>query len=465
MTTPKVLPTTPHAENGASPAPMRALPAPGQTAIRPHKAGIWSWIFGIVFLLILIAAGYGIYRYLEASAAAQTASTAASATRPGGGRAIPVVAAQATRADMPLYINGVGTAQALNTVMLKTRIDGQLDKVAFEEGQMVQQDQLLAEIDPRPFQVQLEQTVAQQAKDQSALDNAKLDLQRYQTARDAVPQQQLDTAAAQVTQFEAAIKIDQAQIDSAKLQLVYTKITAPISGRIGLRNVDVGNMVHAADVGSLAVITQLQPISVVFTFAQDYLPQVHKAMSQEGKVPVLAYNSVDSAYTTLLGRGVLSALDNQIDMSSDTFKLKATFDNQDNALFPNQFVNVRLLVETRKAVVLVPTTAIQTSPQATFVYVIQEDKTVEQRVITAGPAEAGMTLIEKGLDEGELVATAGLDQLKDGTKVSVQSPDAAATSGSQPASRPATRGTRGRRGGSRSAGPENAGGARGGAGQ
>jgi multidrug efflux system membrane fusion protein len=356
-----------------------------------------------------------------------------------------VVAATAEKTDVPIYQDGVGTVQALNTVTLRSRVDGELQKLSFEEGQVVHQNDLLAVIDPRPFEVQVAQMEAQQAKDQSTLDNAKHDLDRYETAKEAVPRQQLDTAAALVTQLQAAIKIDQSQIDNAKLQLKYTQIIAPITGVIGLRTVDVGNMIHSSDANGMAVITQIQPIAVVFTLAQDVLPQVQKAMKGGAEVTALAY---DSTFTTQLAKGKLLALDNQIDTSSGTFKIKAVFDNTDLALFPNQFVNVRLLVDTRKGVVVVPSQAVQRSPQSTFVDVIKEDKTVEQRNVTPGPTEAGKTIIEKGLEEGEEVATAGLDRLEDGTKVTIQSPE---TQGGDNGTTKAT-GTRGRRGGAGSGG-------------
>ena len=261
---------------------------------------------------------------------------------------IPVVAAHARVGDMGVYLTGLGTVTALKTVTVRTQVDGQLVTVAFKEGQLVRATELLAQIDPRPFQVQLEQAEGQAAKDAATLKNARVDLQRYQVLveQDAVPKQQLDTQVATVQQLEATLKSDQAQIDSARLNLTYARITSPLTGRIGLRLVDPGNIVHTTDQNGLAVITQRQPIAVVFTIPQDNLPDVQRQLNAGRRLAVDAY---DRDLRTKLGSGTLSAVDSQIDPTTGTIKLKATFANEDEALFPNQFVNARLLVDTIQA--------------------------------------------------------------------------------------------------------------------
>ncbi len=400
-----------------------------------HHTGLW-----LLGLVVLAAGAFAAYRWgwplLAPPAATSSATQAKHPT-------IPVIARAAHRGDLPIYLDGVGTVQALNMVTLHTRVDGQLMKVLFEEGQYVKEGDLIAQIDDQPFQVQLLQAKAQEAKDQATLDNAKLDYQRYVTAQDAVPKQQLDTAKSTVDQLNAAIQLDDAAIKNANVMIAYTKIIAPISGRMGLRMIDAGNIVHATDPNGLAVITQVQPISVVFTLAQDSLPQVQKAMKNPPIPPASVSTSTpasmatsdpataptngvqtlayDSTLTKLLATGSLAALDNEIDVASGTFKLKGTFNNQDNALFPNQFVNVRLLADVRKNVVLVPAEAIQRSPDSTFVDVINDDQTVEQRNVKTGPTEAGLTVVEDGLDGDEMVATSGLDRLEPGGKVTIQS--------------------------------------------
>jgi multidrug efflux system membrane fusion protein len=329
-------------------------------------------------------------------------------------KATPVVIAKVTQGDMNVYLNGLGSVTALNTVTVRTRIDGQIMKIAFTEGQLVHEGDVLVEIDPRPYEVLLTQAEGQLAKDQASLQNARLDLTRFQNAAEAVTQQQVDTAAATVAQFEGTVKTDQGQLDNAKLNLVYCHITAPITGRIGLRLVDVGNMVHAADATGLIVITQLQPITVLFSLPEDNLPQVLKAMKAQSQLPVEGY---DRAMKTKLSTGYLLAVDNQIDSTTGTAKFKAQFTNEDGTLFPNQFVNVRLLVDVKKDVTLMPTAAIQRSPQSAFVYVVKSDNTVEMRTITLGPSEGDQTSIEQGLAPGETVITDGVDKLLPGNAV------------------------------------------------
>jgi membrane fusion protein, multidrug efflux system len=330
-------------------------------------------------------------------------------------RAIPVVAVAARQGDMDIYLTGLGSVTALNTVTIRTRVDGQILKVAFAEGQMVQEGDVLAELDARPFEVQLAQAEGQMAKDQALLVNAQLDLKRYEKAGEAAAQQLRDTTESAVKQAEGAVKIDQAAIDSAKLNLTYCRITAPIAGRVGLRMVDKGNIVHASDTTGLAVLTQLQPISVVFSLPEDDIAQVVKKTNSGSNLRVEAY---DRDLKTRLTTGTLAAIDNQIDSTTGTVRLKAVFDNQDNALFPNQFVNARLLVDTRRQAVLLPSVAIQLSPQSTFVYVVNPDNTVDMRNVVVGPSEGDITSVVEGLKAGELVVTDGVDKLQQGTAVS-----------------------------------------------
>jgi multidrug efflux system membrane fusion protein len=297
-------------------------------------------------------------------------------------------------------------------------------RVLFREGQFVRAGDVLAEIDPRPFQVQLEQAEGQQAKDQALLKNAQVDLERYQVLfqQDSVAKQQLDTQAALVRQYEAQLKVDQGQIDNARLQITYCRITAPLSGRVGLRLVDPGNMVRASDANGLLVITQLEPIAVVFAIPEDSLPQVQQQIKKGRELPAEAY---DRALKNKLATGSLMTIDNQIDQSTGTVKFKAVFPNKEDALFPNQFVNARLLVDTVHNVVLVPNAAIQRSPQSAFVYVVKPDSTVDARNVRVQGTEGDQTAIASGLSAGEVVVTDGVDKLQPGSKVATRAPRSA----------------------------------------
>jgi multidrug efflux system membrane fusion protein len=344
------------------------------------------------------------------------------ASRPAGGRgpvATPVTAAKAHTGNIGVYFTGLGAVTPLYTVTVRSRVDGELMKIYYKEGQTVRKGELLAEIDPRPFEVQLTQAEGQLIKDQAALENARLDLARYQALikRNAVAEQQLATQQATVTQDEGVVKTDQGQINSAKLNLVYCHITSPITGRIGLRLVDPGNIVHAADTNGLMVITQIEPISVIFTISEDQLPPVIKRFRAGERLRVDAY---DRDMKKKLSQGALTTMDNQIDQTTGTLKLRALFDNKDDALFPNQFVNARLLVQEKHGVTLVPTAAIQRNAQATFVYLVKADQTVTVRNVTVGTTEGDETEIVSGLAAGDVAVTTGVDKLQEGSKVNAQ---------------------------------------------
>ena len=374
---------------------------------------VWPWILAAMLILVF---GY-------VALPSRAATSPSNAARPGAANAVSVVASRARAGDMGVYLNGLGTVTALKTVTVRTQVDGRLIAVAFEEGQLVQEGQLLAQIDPRPFQVQLEQAAGQLARDEATLKNAQVDLQRYQAlvVTDAVPRQQLDTQVATINQLEGTLKTDRGQIDAARLNLAYARITSPITGRIGLRLVDVGNVVQTTDLNGLAVITQRQPITVVFTIPQDSLPDVLRRLHAHER---LAVDAFDRTMTTKLASGTLSAVDSEIDPTTGTIKLKATFANQDEALFPNQFVNARLLVSTLRNAVIVPTAALQRGPQQTFVYVVNSQSVVEIRAVESSISEGDDSVIAKGLAAGEMVVVDGVDRLQPGTRVAVRDVDA-----------------------------------------
>ena len=329
---------------------------------------------------------------------------------------MPVVAATAKTGDLPIYLTGLGSVTASNMVTVRTRVDGQLFELAVREGQMVAAGDLIAQIDPRPFQVQLLQAQGQKERDEALLANARVDLERYRIlyAQDSAPKQQLDTQEATVRQDEAVVKADQAAIESANLQLTYTRITSPINGRIGLRQIDPGNIVHASDQNGVAVVTELQPIAVIFNIAQDNVPPVMKKLAMGKRLPVEAY---DRDFKNKIAAGTLLTVDNLVDVSTGTVRFKAMFDNRDNALFPNQFVNARLLLDTKRNAVLIPAQAVQRGPQTTYVYVVKPDNTVEMRNVELGPVEGDLASINKGLSPGESVVTEGVDRLQQGMKV------------------------------------------------
>ena len=376
------------------------------------------WLIG---LLLLGGAGYWAWQR-------PVAEPAAPAGKPGAGRPFPVQAVVVKPGDIDITLAALGTVTARNTVTVKPRVDGQLVRINFREGERVKAGEVLAEIDPRPFQAQLDQVSGQLARDQALLANARLDLERYRglLAKDSIAKQQVDVQEAQVRQYEGVVKADQALVDSAQLQLSFTKVTAPLAGRLGLRQVDVGNMVRSSDAAGLVVITQTQPINVLFTIPSDNLSPVVSRLRAGESLTVEAFERDGKAK---LATGHLQTVDNQIDTATGTVKLKAEFANADDRLFPNQFVNVRLRVETRKEALLIPLAALQRGTKGNFVYVVGPESAVSVRPVVPGPASGDVVAIEQGLAAGEQVVTDGLDKLREGAKVEVTTPGAGSKGG------------------------------------
>lgn len=425
-------------------------PAPPQGPARRRR----TWIAAAV---IVVLAGAGWYWHSHRKAAQDPAATTAAggasgamgagrrngAGGPGGPGAqprSPVVVNTVACRNMDVVLNGLGNVTPVTNVTVRAQVSGPLLKVLFKEGQMVKAGDVLAEIDPRPFQAALDQAVGQLARDQALLQNARLDQKRYKTLlqQDSISSQQVDTQDALVRQYEGVVKTDQGNVDNARLQLGYTRIVAPNSGRIGLRQVDPGNIVSTSDTNGIALITQIQPIAVLYTIPEDNLPAVLKKLNAGEKLPVQAW---DRQARNQLGEGALLTTDNQIDTTTGTVKLKAIFPNADGMLFPNQFVNVRTRVDTLEDATVIPVAAIQRGQQGTFVYVVTDDSKVKVQVVTLGPGDGSHTAVMKGLEPGDRVVVDGADRLKEGMTVEAVDPAARAAQ-LTPASAPRGRGRR-----------------------
>ena len=396
-----------------------ALTRPGPRARR------WPWLLAAVALAAAALAAW--YWFGHGSGdQAKAGGKGDAAARP-----LPVVAAPARKGNIDVYIDALGTVTPLNNVVVHTRVDGQLMSVAFREGQNVKAGDLLAQIDPRPFEVMLTQANGQMARDQAQLKNAQVDLERYRTllAQDSIASQQVDTQAALVRQYQGAVESDKGAIDNARLQITYARVTAPISGRVGLRQVDPGNIVHASDSNGLVTITQVQPVTVIYPVPEDNVPRIVKRMQSTQSVAVDAF---DRGGKTRLATGRLVTIDNQIDTATGTVKVKAEFPNTDNALFPNQFVNVRMVVETHEDATLVPSAAIQRGAPGTFVFLVKEDKSVAVTPVQLGAVSGETTEVSKGLAPGNLVVVDGADKLRDGSSVELIDAAARATQQAAP---------------------------------
>ena len=416
--------------------PPPIVPDPDDPPLRPRPRRAWPWV--LVATLVIVGAGTWYWHARDPAPAAAAdarpgpggnAGVAQGGAKGGGGRrgadprtVLPVAVAPARTADFTVWINALGNVAARNTVTVRPRVDGQLSRVLFREGQLVKAGDLLAEIDPRPFEVQVAQANGQLARDQAQLANARIDLERYRTLlkQDSIAQQQVDTQAALVRQFEGTIEADKGAVDNAKLQLSFTRITAPAAGRLGLRQVDAGNMVRQADANGIVVITQVQPISVLFSIPEDRLSAVLRRLQSGETVVIEAY---DRDGKVRLATGKLVTVDNQIDPTTGTIKLKAEFANENQSLFPNQFVNVRLQLDTLKDATVVPSSAIQRGSPGTFVYRVNDDSTVTMKVVKLGPVEGETTVVESGLAPGERVVIDGADKLRDGAKIEPVTPE------------------------------------------
>ena len=384
----------------------------------------WVWIL----IGVLIIAGVWFWRSRsQAPDSAQGQSQDATGSSKGGGRrgqqggpgpnaVMPVGTATAKQADVPIYLNGLGSVTPVSTVTVKSRVDGQLVRINFTEGQLVKPGEVLAEIDARPFQVVVTQAEGTLARDQALLANARVDLDRYRklVEQDSIATQQLDTQKALVNQYEGTLKGDRGNLDSAKLQLSYTKVIAPVGGRLGLKQVDVGNMIHTSDTNGIVVITQLQPIDVVFSVPEANVQRVMKRLVAGSTLPVDAFNRES---TTVLASGSLITVDNQIDVGTGTVKLKARFVNAAYDLFPNQFVNARLLLDVQRGATVIPPAAVQRGAQGLYVYVVGGDNTVTSRIVKTGVSQGDAVAIDDGIKVGEVVVVDGTDKLKEGAKV------------------------------------------------
>jgi membrane fusion protein, multidrug efflux system len=396
--------------------PLLTRPAP--------RARRWRWVaVAVLVIAAIVAAWFWFGR--------GTSDPAKAGKGDPNARPVPVVAAPARKGTIDVYIDALGTVTPRNMVVVHSRVDGQLMTVAFREGQDVKAGDLLAQIDPRPFEVMLTQANGQMARDQAQLKNAQLDLERYRTllTQDSISKQQVDTQEALVRQFQGTVATDQGAIDSAKLQITYSRITAPISGRVGLRQVDPGNMVHASDSNGLVTIAQIKPMTVIYPVPEDNVPRIVKRTLSGEEVAVEAY---DRSGKNKLATGRLLTFDNQIDTTTGTVKLRAEFPNQDAVLFPNQFVNVRMKVETKADTTLVPTAAIQRGAPGTFVFLVKQDQTVSVTPVKVGTTEGETTELQSGVEPGNLVVVDGADKLREGSKIELIDPNARAAQSASP---------------------------------
>ncbi len=383
--------------------------ATGQRTLRRRRRLPW-----VLLLIVLVIVGIILWRHPWT-----TGQTPASGRHGGAAdQAQSVGTATAAFGDVKLVMSGLGTVTPLATVTVRTQINGILQQVAFTEGQMVHRGDFLAQIDPRPYQALLEQAQGALARDQALLRDARLNLQRYATLnrQDSISRQQVDTQHSLVDQYVGTVLTDQAAIDTQRINLAYCHIISPVDGRVGLRQVDAGNYVTTADANGIVVVTKLHPISVIFTLPEDDLPQIERRMAAGESLPVSAWDRGNSAQ---ISTGALETIDNVIDVTTGTVRLRATFANADNALFPNQFVNAKLLVDTLRGAVLVPNPAVQTGTPGSFVYLVKPDDTAAMRVIKTGPSDAANTAVSSGLQAGDVVVVDGADRLKDGSKVRV----------------------------------------------
>ncbi|WP_277047198.1 MdtA/MuxA family multidrug efflux RND transporter periplasmic adaptor subunit [Caballeronia mineralivorans] len=434
----------PHSER-RSPTSQASTPPP--SAAQPRRRRL-LWIV----VAILIVAGLFAWHPWNRGGANNPQQQAGGGRRGGGpggpgGPGMPappqpVHVATVTQGEMPVVINSLGTVTPLASVTVKTLLNGTLQDVAFQEGQMVKKGDVLAQIDPRPYEISLRNAQGTLAKDQALLQTARLDLKRYQMllSQDSIASQQVDTQASLVQQLEGTVKADQASVDTFRLDLTYARITAPVSGRVGLRQVDPGNYVTTSDTSGVVVITQLQPISVIFTTSEDNLTAILKPLHAGTKMSVTAY---DRANTTSLESGYLETIDNQIDTTTGTVKLRARFDNKESMLFPNQFVNTKLLVDVIKDATIVPTPAVLNGSSGAFVYVVKPDNTVTVRNVKIGPVDGERTSIKTGLQVGERVVIDGSDRLKEGAKITIPADKPKAASGASGAAASAARGASG----------------------
>jgi membrane fusion protein, multidrug efflux system len=419
-----IAPTLPPAQAPQTPDGRRRT----QGAPPPRRRRIWIWI-----LLLALVGGAGYYIWSRKPAPKASDGGGKGGRGQGANGAAPVDAAKAVKGNIGVYDTGLGAVTPIYTVTIKTQVNGQLMQVLYKEGDLVKKGDTLAEIDPRPYQAQLTQYEGQLLRDQATLDNAKIDQTRYETLikQNAVPEQQLATQIATVKSDEGIVKNDQGLIEAVKVQLIYCHITSPITGRIGLRLVDPGNIVQTSDSTGLLVITQLQPISVIFTISEDQLQALYKKMNAGQKLPVDAF---DRDMKKKLASGTLTTIDNQIDQTTGTVKMRATFDNSQNELFPNQFVNVRVLEQEKRGVILAPSAAVQRNSTKTYMYVVKPDSTVTVKNVTTGTSDDTNTEITSGIQQGDVVVLNGVDKLQEGSKVTVHMEGAPGGAGTAAAS-------------------------------